>query len=102
MIQANSKFNFILGNEIEASAPINSKIYVHFGDNSKGKIQINGKILKVEKEATETEEEQLTEIGWVRPGVEFRADDEALFANGHNAVIDKLKELNPDVEFSIV
>lgn len=102
MIISNSKFNFILGNGIEAIAPASSEIYVHFADNGKGQIEIHGKILKVDQEETESQPKQTSEIGWVRPGTQFRADDKDLFQKGHEAVINKLIETNPSVEFSIV
>ncbi len=102
MIKTNSKFNFILSNGIEAIAPVSSEIYVHFADNTKGKIEIHGKVLKVDQEETESQAKQTTEIGWIRTGVEFRADDKDLFTKGHEAVINKLIEANPTAEFSIV
>lgn len=102
MIQSNSKFIFIQGNGIEAIAPASSEIYVHFADNGKGKIEIHGKILNVDQVETESQPKLTTEIGWVRPGVEFPANDVELFSKGHNAVINKIQETNPEVIFSIV
>lgn len=102
MIKPNSNFNFIQGNEIQANAPANCEIYVHFADNGKGKMQIHGKILRIDQEQNETHEKQTTEIGWVRPEVEFPANDADLFNKGHQSVIDKIKEINPEVEFEII
>lgn len=102
MIKTDSKFIFIQGNEIEAIAPVNSEIYVHFADNGKGKIEIHGKILKVNQEETESQPKLTTEIGWVRSGVEFPANEIDLFTKGHEAVIDKLLEINSEVNFFIV
>lgn len=102
MIKPNLKFSFIQGNGIEAIAPTNTEIYVHFADNGKGKIEVHGKILRIDQEQTEEQPKITSEIGWIRPGVELRADDSSLFTNGHEVVINKLKETNPEVVFSIV
>jgi len=106
MIQPNSKFSFIQGNGVEAIAPANSRVYVHFADNGQGKIQIHGKILRIDQEADPENqppiEEQTTEIGCVRPGVEIPANDAEIFTKGHQAVIDCLMDANPDVVFSII
>lgn len=102
MIITNSKFSFIQGNGIEAIAPTNTEIYVHFADNGKGKIEIHGKILKVDQEQTEEQPKITSEIGWVRTGVELRADDKDLFTKGHEAIINKLLENNQEVIFQII
>lgn len=106
MIKANSKFNFIQGNGVEAIAPANSKVYVHFADNGQGKLQIHGKILRIDQEADPENQppiqELTSEIGWVHTQSEIHANDPDVFTKGHQAVIDCLMDINPEVSFSII
>lgn len=105
--QNSVEFLFVNSSNIKSFAPEKSRIYVQHEDNGQGKIKVHGRIdreISPLVPATDGQPERparYEEIGWVRTGVEIRPDSPTLFADAHQAVIAKLAELNPSVQFEI-
>lgn len=101
----NDEFLFINSSNIKCFAPAKSRIYVLFSDDGNGKTQIQGRIDECRREpvpATENTPEVVgyySQIEFVKTGVQIPGNDPDLFNKGHEAVIAKLAELNPTIEF---